>query len=1705
MCHRNIRPPTGKTSIHSMDQTHCPVSGNNNETISQTLNQRFNDELLSPEHVMCDRNVFEISLTKDPVYGVGICIVGGAGKNLGGFFVKSLIKDSPAFLDGRIKPGDQILEINEEILGDIEHHEAVRMIKESGDIVKFLVSQVKPPGSIKRKEFDEDAEFQWKLQNSIESDKDFRTNMNKFRSDSPEPSVSQLELQNSKESVGDFRTKMDKFKGDSSSLEKADKPVSSVHSNIDVNNDTVKTDVKNASKKSGKDKKQEKIVDVDGENESIPESESEREGAENVFSATIEAHSTLSLVDSLKSEAGGSETSADRHYKEQHAVSEESDTDSDFEDVCTAVIDNTYTPPLSRDTPPTQDLGEGPGEEFDVFLEKVNGSFGLHISGGVNTTVRHGGIYVKSVVPDGAADREGFIRKGDRILEVDSVSMMGLTHKEAVETLCQAPPFSRLKVERTSLLAQPLGTAEGPQGDVGSDGGQQRMIEVSAKGDDDVEDLYSSFVNEYNSYTVDLTKGIYGLGFSTVGGQVSSPDIREQVVRIKRVFLIGPAADAGILHSGDVILAVNGESVAGLSHKDTMSKLRSAGKQVQLLMCRPDPMQLPPLANTDTDESLVVTPNGSGSVQSNTDSDSDSEVEITPRGEHLTANHSKPAQQSHDLANHLGDIVDNSDSDEQDDCDGDGKAHNDVDDIDDDSESDADESYASSKQSSLAPPLPISPPPTMLSSMGSVDSDTTGGVAIVVGTADEEESEEESDPPRGAGLQVQMGVAELIDSCHSEMIVINNVKNLKQGAALNTSLIVREDSAVSFDNISRDDDVTPVTFEGDDVESRDGTPFDERESILGQTDEVSEFDKSIAKSEVDEEIVEAAQDSGEMSENVIDSLQDSVVVESLADTALSDLKNDIESDTVNNLSKSMESTSNSEYKHVSGSLGPEDTEKALTDLGVEAVGTFTVDNAQSSVIKVLDDPNGELCVENDIDVQFDYKDVHVEKSESERNSSDESDFDDDDIRRLEKKYLDIEQQEELVNESENDEYDISFNDDVVGTTNFSTEQEVEISYATLTDSASEQKEDDDDDESDTDKKKIVSASVKKLLSVESVGDIDTRLKDDSINEMTSENEPHCDVDSEHVSDESAIEVNELNKDDEEVFESDVDDETESNDESEDSEQGESAVREKEPSQLAGEMPLQPGEFLVRLRKPGTGELGFNVAGGANTTGGCYVKSILRDPALSDGRLKAGDKLIMVNDIDMRPLNHFEAVSVLREATDDVTIRVFRQDLVMGDFGQAEVEKLSHDLQQELDKQQPNLPSLSTKTAFESEDEEIDEDSSKQQISKSSPPPSDPEDSESQPEGDHLLQDLIQSLEASRDQFGAGVQESGATSPRGENLWQDRAQRLDMPSPGRARSPQTAETSVYQIDLEKPTIGGLGISLVTAESRNMTEDNDNSVTVEDDDDNEFEKLIKGGSDKEDDNDDDDDDDDDDEQFYVMKRYDESQCWCHNLRTLDITVPDEITEDWLFSLSLIDVRGSVGDYIVSQGPLPETLGHFWQMIWEQRVTVLVMLTLDKEGSKVKCHRYWPESADTPLDICDGEYRLSLLYENELEAFTVRSVLMEHVESGDTRRIYQLNYTAWPDHGVPPSALPLLQCMRLSHLLRSEGPILVHCSAGIGRSGTFIAIDLALAHIERGQPFEVPEIVRELRRQRQGMIQTRVQLLNTFFNDISSGRIH
>ncbi|XP_069573989.1 tyrosine-protein phosphatase non-receptor type 13 [Brachyistius frenatus] len=188
--------------------------------------------------------------------------------------------------------------------------------------------------------------------------------------------------------------------------------------------------------------------------------------------------------------------------------------------------------------------------------------------------------------------------------------------------------------------------------------------------------------------------------------------------------------------------------------------------------------------------------------------------------------------------------------------------------------------------------------------------------------------------------------------------------------------------------------------------------------------------------------------------------------------------------------------------------------------------------------------------------------------------------------------------------------------------------------------------------------------------------------------------------------------------------------------------------------------------------------------------------------------------------------------------------------------------------------------------------------------------------------------------------------------------------------------------------------------------------------------------------------------------------------------------------------MQVGAEVFFYISCQGPLPSTVQAFWQMIWENKSDVISMMTQEIERGRIKCHKYWPEKLGVPLDT--GRYQLHLENQQYLEYFHIKVIRMVETETGETHFVRHLKFTHWPDHGVPHCSEQLVRFIRYLRAVHHKGPVTVHCSAGIGRTGVLICTDIILSFIDNDLPINVSEIVKEMRLQRHGMIQTKEQYL-------------
>ena len=198
--------------------------------------------------------------------------------------------------------------------------------------------------------------------------------------------------------------------------------------------------------------------------------------------------------------------------------------------------------------------------------------------------------------------------------------------------------------------------------------------------------------------------------------------------------------------------------------------------------------------------------------------------------------------------------------------------------------------------------------------------------------------------------------------------------------------------------------------------------------------------------------------------------------------------------------------------------------------------------------------------------------------------------------------------------------------------------------------------------------------------------------------------------------------------------------------------------------------------------------------------------------------------------------------------------------------------------------------------------------------------------------------------------------------------------------------------------------------------------------------------------------------------------------------------------------VEVSEANRHYILSQGPLPGTSGHLWQMVWEQNSKAVIMLNKIIEKGMKKCDQYWPVDKNYPLAYCEDGFMVTLLSETDMHNFVIRELELLRIKDNETRVVYHFHYTAWPDFDVPQSPaafLDFLACIRQYGVLENNyGPAVIHCSAGIGRSGTFILIDTCLELLQKGVPFEIRKVLLEMRKYRMGLIQTPHQLRFSYF---------
>uniref|UniRef100_A0A8B9W014 Receptor-type tyrosine-protein phosphatase kappa n=1 Tax=Anas zonorhyncha TaxID=75864 RepID=A0A8B9W014_9AVES len=201
-----------------------------------------------------------------------------------------------------------------------------------------------------------------------------------------------------------------------------------------------------------------------------------------------------------------------------------------------------------------------------------------------------------------------------------------------------------------------------------------------------------------------------------------------------------------------------------------------------------------------------------------------------------------------------------------------------------------------------------------------------------------------------------------------------------------------------------------------------------------------------------------------------------------------------------------------------------------------------------------------------------------------------------------------------------------------------------------------------------------------------------------------------------------------------------------------------------------------------------------------------------------------------------------------------------------------------------------------------------------------------------------------------------------------------------------------------------------------------------------------------------------------------------------------VEDDPSSDYI-NANYIDVSGLHSFLSQFASPVHETVYDFWRMIWQEQSACVVMVTNLVEVGRVKCYKYWPDDTEVY-----GDFKVTCVEVEPLAEYVVRTFTLGRRGYNEIREVKQFHFTGWPDHGVPYNATGLLSFIRRVKLSNppSAGPIVVHCSAGAGRTGCYIVIDIMLDMAEREGVVDIYNCVKALRSRRINMVQTEEQYI-------------
>ncbi|XP_078258040.1 tyrosine-protein phosphatase non-receptor type 13 [Rhinoraja longicauda] len=1492
-----------------------------------TLHQKFST-LPSPE-----RELRCIKLKKDVKHGLGFQIVGGSktGKLDTGFFVTTILPGGPAELDRQLNPGDRLISVNGINLEGVAHIAAVEILQNAPEDVTLVVSQPKE-----------------KLYRRTDIPSASPSSKKGMRSQSRSPCL--------KMNQQDYEEVSSEEEHNQSQSYQRPHPI---HSSV-----------------LSEEKRRGSTSSQDSRTESAGLSQSQVKGFHRNEMSCKTLQSTRQDVIQTVLNSTGLLSSINVEKPKETDCSDRGDSDMD---------EATYSSSQEQQSPGKDSPVEKtkrrtlpemknntvlkPGDIFEVELSKIENSLGMSVTGGINTSVRHGGIYVKAIIPDGAAEADGRIRKGDRVLSVNDISLEGVTHKQAVETLRSTGQVVNLLLEKGQLPATSVHAPVTPQctpPTAAIQNGSHKSVNKA----EPVTNLMPSTTkdhafNEENIFKVKLLKGSSGLGFNFIECNEDVPEYCRNAIKVKKLFPGQPAAECKKIKVGDVILKVNDIPLEGLSKQEIVSVLRRTSQEVTLLLYRCG-------ALPDTDSSL-------------------SAKEIN--GTKLQKQHLDNSLLSEKMNNNNMD--------------------------------DADVEIVNEFQNAR------------LNSFGrdgfSVNTDC-------------------DDIDNNSMLKEDVIVNKKI-ACHVSGNTISfstdqyDMPYNQEESIKNTYFVTHESSKVDLLNRKPPSPTTLdfITEKGCGLEPEvpSPTPVDEMYISSGSR---SEMDSSSSSNTAQLEDTRKHKEEEQEAE-----------LQPEAELHVTLKKSEM------------------------GSLGFTVTK------GDDDVGCYIHDVIQDPAkCNGRLRPGDRLIMVNGVDIT---SMSHTEAVDFLRSTPDT-------VTLVIGRVLEIPEfpiKPEMLPDITMTRHD----------------HEIGLSLA---------------GGSDTPYQTVYISGIAPGSAADTEGSLQPLDLIHHINGVSTSGMTANEA-SRTLQNASPAIILKATRDGEPVFAKTAFKHSAKNAKRKESVKfnGQICGNRKIECDALSNANISENEVLqLKLEKLPSG-LGFSLVGGES---GIFVKSVHHGGAAAvDGRLQVGDQLLQVNSESVVGFSHSEAVAAVRRTTGLVILTISRaKSATKGSNTSkgADTAVSSPEVQNDADQVDPlgrNLscndiahqeagmlrclsevvqpepkrcftsilittPRNTTENSLRSTEEHkylrelmehkkrvtsIFEDTDYEGISL-------PEDSPEpvrknsatveKPVQEHSIKDAASERVPSLDNTEEDEITWGSEELPIDSLQQDITLEEEWPETVKKHAalsivnvPPGSQYTGSRLEAIIKTLRGLlEQNIPTLEFENLQ-----NLTPLD------ECLIGQTNDNR-----------------RKNRY-------KNILPYDGTrVP--LGEDCGYinaSFIRIPVDTKNRTYIACQGPLPHTMADFWQMVWEQKANVIAMMTLDVEGGKVKCQRYWPELQGQSMIIND---RIKIILQNiqVQQEFIVRKIEMNDLWSDESRQVTHLNFTAWPDHGTPDQPTQLVDFLTALRNIDYSGPLIAHCSAGIGRSGTLICLDAVLTFIIKGLDFDIFHIAETMRNQRHGMIQTEGQYI-------------